>query len=214
MKYRHIIRFGVACAVGILSLAVTQSGICQYSRQYGTQGSYGSQGSNNMQGSQEMQNFKAQQQQKSQAYLAKYDQENKEFMNSIAGLQKNDKIQAFRDFLNGQYQKNCAFRKQMHDEMRAFLQKQMDKNPNMQQMMKDRMLSRIDGDYEEAKTFYAGKIAEDMAFLDQVQQDKSIDGQELNTKLKDFFTAQGQSGRAFAQEQQQKYQNNRTPASQ
>ncbi|MBN1914039.1 MAG: hypothetical protein JW788_06535 [Candidatus Omnitrophica bacterium] len=165
-----------------------------------------------MQGSAQMQEFKARQQKKSQDYLAKYDKENNEFMNSVGGLGKQEKIQAFRDFLSGQYEKNCAFRQEMHDDWRAFMQGQLDKNPNMQSYMKEQMLSRIDQDYEEARDFYAGKIEEDMQFLDQLSEDKSIDGQELNVRLKEFFQAQGASGREFAQGQQEKYRNRQIPS--
>ena len=203
MKHGHMVWFIASCALIIFSLAIPQHCAGQYSRQYNTQ--------YNKQWAQEMQNFKAQQEQKSKNYLAQYDKENGEFMSTVGMMQKEEKIMAFRNFLSGQYDKNCAFRKEMYDEYRAFLQKQLDRNPNMQPFMKEQMLSRIDQNYKEATEFYAGKIKEDMEFLDQMLKDKSIDGQELNTKLKEFFESQGAAGRAFAEGQQQQYRNRQMP---
>ena len=114
MKNGHAAWFIAGYVLIIFSLAMPRHCAGQTAGQY------------NMQNSAEMQNFKAQQQQKSQAYLAKYDQENKEFMSTVMSMQREEKINAFKEFLSGQYEKNYAFRKQMHDEMRAFLQKQLD----------------------------------------------------------------------------------------
>jgi hypothetical protein len=160
-----------------------------------------------MQASQASQDFKAGQQQKAQQYMSGLEKENQEFMNTLWGLGREEKISAFRGFISKQYDKNCAFRKQMHEEQRAFFEKQLNANPNMQPFMKERMFSRMDQDYEEAKAFYAGKQEEDMAFLDGLLKDKSIDGQELNTKLQEFFKSQKAEGQKFAEDQQQKYNN-------
>lgn len=184
----------------LLSLFVP---LCCFGQMMQNNNQYGRQGS--MQNSAEMQNFKAQQEQKQQAYLAQYDKANQDFISKAMAMPKEQKIQAFKDFFNEQYKKNCAFRKDMHDSWRAFMLKQLDKNPYIQQAMKDQMLARIDQDYADAQKFYATKISEDMQFLDELLQDKSIDGQELNKKLQEFFQSQGKSGREFAAGQQQKY---------
>lgn len=167
---------------------------------------------NNMQGSQEMQEFKSRQQQKMQEYMANFQEENNTFMMTLSSMQRDEKITAVRDFIRRQYDKNSAFRKQMYEEQRAFIQKRLNANPNIQQFMKDKMLSRIDQDYQELKAFHAGKINEDNEFLDSLLRDKSIDGQALNTKLQEFFQSQKTDAQEFLQRQQSKYKNQQRPS--
>jgi hypothetical protein len=158
-----------------------------------------------MQGSPEVRDFKERQQKKMQDYLAKFQEENNAFMSTLAGMQRDQKIIAVRDFIRNQYDKNSAFRKQMYEEQRAFIQKRLNANPNVQPFIEEKMLSRIDRDYQELKAFHAGKIAEDMEFLAGLLKDKSIDGQELNTKLQEFFQSQKADAQQFLQNQQRKY---------
>ncbi|MCM8780931.1 MAG: hypothetical protein NC908_03290 [Candidatus Omnitrophica bacterium] len=158
-----------------------------------------------IQDSKEVQDFKAKQQQEMQNYLAQFEKENKEFVKTLAGMPRDKKILAVKDFILKQYNKNCLFRKKMYEEQRAFIQRQLNDNPNIQPFMKKRMLSRIDQDYQELKDFHAGKIKQDMEFLDWLLKDKSIDGQELDKKLQEFFKSQKADAQEFLSSQQQKY---------
>jgi len=204
MRQKYIARCIIVCTINLLLyyLALPRQCLGQWQPQ--------SQ-SSSMQGSKEMQDFKARQQEKAKQYMSTLEKENQEFVNSLQGLGKEETISEYKDFISKQYDKNCAFRKQMNAEYRAFFEKQLNKNPNMQQSTKDRILSRIDQDYEEAKAFYAKKQEEDMEFLDGLLKDKSIDRQELNTKLQEFFKSQEAAGRDFAEKQKQKYRSQQYP---
>ncbi|MCM8774011.1 MAG: hypothetical protein NC820_04685 [Candidatus Omnitrophica bacterium] len=160
-----------------------------------------------LQNSPETEAFKERQQKKMQDYLANFERENKEFVRTLEGMSRDKKILAVKDFISKQYDKNCAFRKKMYEEQRSFIKKQLNKNPNMPKMMKDRMLTRIDEDYQELKDFHAKKIKEDMEFLDNLLKDKSIDGEELNSKLQEFFKGQKLDAQNFLNRQQRRYQN-------
>jgi hypothetical protein len=201
MKQGYIIWFTVVFIGNIFFfLAIPKQCLGQAQGQYG------------MQGSQEAQDFKAQLQQKRQQFMSEFEKEKEEFTNTLWGLPRDKKILAEKGFLSKQYDKNCAFRKQVYEEQCAFLQEQLNANPNMQPFMKEKMLSRIGQDYEEAKAFYAAKQEEDMLFLDGLLKDKSIDGEELNTKLQEFFKSQEADSQKFLEGRQQKY-NNRQPPS-
>ncbi|MCM8827099.1 MAG: hypothetical protein NC904_06240 [Candidatus Omnitrophica bacterium] len=160
-----------------------------------------------LQNSPQTQEFKERQQKKMQDYLANFERENKEFVKTLEGMSREQKILAVKDFISKQYEKNCAFRKKMYEEQRSFIKKQLNKNPNMPKMMKERMLARIDEDYNELKDFHAKKIEEDMEFLDNLLKDSSIDGQELNNKLQEFFKGQKLDAQNFLNRQQRRYHN-------
>lgn len=197
-----------SCIVGVgvflLSFVFAVSGECpaQMSGKYRTQGSAGTQ----WQAGGAMQEFKAQQQQKMQQYLAQYEKENKEFMATIAGMPKEAMLASLKEHILKQYDKTTAFRDQAFKEWRVFIGNQLNANPNMQQAMKDQMLARMDQDYQEQKAFFAGKLEEDKAFLDELKRDVSIAGQALSAKLQEFFQSQNDDAKEFLKSQQQKYQ--------
>ncbi len=211
VRLAQVIAAGSVLAVGLCGLtgtAVASSGGFPRQRpQMGRAGSRGgSQSGGSPQQSPEVQAFKARQQQKMQQYLQQFDAQNKEFLNTLSGIfGRTEKIESLRSFIRKQYDQNSAFRKTMYEEQRAFVQGRLDANPDAQPMMKERMLSRIDEDYAQLKEFHAGKLREDMAFLDGLLRDQSLDGEALNKALSDFFKSQKTDAQEFLQGQQQKY---------
>ena len=156
-------------------------------------------------GSPEMQQFKAQQQQKIQEYLDQLNRNGKIFMQSLAGKSKDQILEELKVFKTEQYYKNSAFRQQMHEEQKAFISKRFDENPNANTAMKDRMLNRIDQDFEDLKAFHAGKHEENMEFIDRLAADESMQGEKLMSTIQDFFKSQKADAKAFLQQQQSRY---------
>ncbi len=157
-----------------------------------------------MQSSGEAQNFKARQEEKMRQYLERFNQENQAFLPTLAPMGRNEKLKAVKTFISKQYRQNSDFRKKMYEEQRAFLQERFKANPHVQPAMKERMLSRINQSYADMKAFHEGKFREDTAFLDGLIKDISLDGQELNTALQEFFQSQKADARDFLESQQQK----------
>lgn len=162
-------------------------------------------------GSMQMGKLFSQQQARLQEFLAEEAAEGKEFMNSMQGKPKPELIQALKEFKTRQYEKNSAFRQQMHEERIASFEKAMAERPGARPEMKEHALARFTKSYEEFKVFFAGKHQENMDFLDKVGADSSLEGQALNEKLQAFFQAQKESAKAFMDQKKGQRQNQGQP---
>ncbi len=154
-----------------------------------------------------LEQFKLRQQKKSREYTEQLDRENEDFLKTLAGKSKEEKLEAIRIFKTGHYRKNCAFREKMYQERRARIEQQLGARPNMPLARKEQIFARIDRDYEELKAFHAQKQQENMSFIDALLKDSSIEGEKLAKAVQDFFKAQKADARKFLEDQQEKYQN-------
>ena len=137
--------------------------------------------------------WQAQQQEKTQAFLAQEEADGKAFMASLAGKPKAEKLAAIRRFKTGQYERNCDFRDEMIQERRrGIVAAQASRAPGGGSGAGGGawLLKRMEANYEEMKAFFAGKHAENLAFLDKVAADASLDGPALDQALTAFFQAQ------------------------
>ena len=162
-------------------------------------------------GSMQMGKLFSQQQARLQEFLAEEAAEGKEFMNSMQGKPKSELIQALKEFKTRQYEKNSAFRQQMHEERIAAFDNAMAERPGARPEMREHALARFTKSYEEFKAFFAGKHQENMDFLDKVGADSSLEGQALNEKLQAFFQAQKESAKAFMDQKKGQRQNQGQP---
>ncbi|HNV69417.1 MAG TPA: hypothetical protein PKO06_06970 [Candidatus Ozemobacteraceae bacterium] len=150
-------------------------------------------------GGADMQAVRAEQQQKTKAFLDAELKEGQEFMASIAGKPKGEKIVAIRAFKTAQYEKNCAFREERYQERKVFLQGRSGQAGGMNAVMKEKMIDRLEADYREVKEFFAGKHQENMTFLDGVLANVALDGAALDQALQEFFQEQKKSAQQFMQ---------------
>ncbi|HQG29943.1 MAG TPA: hypothetical protein PLY73_15425 [Candidatus Ozemobacteraceae bacterium] len=145
--------------------------------------------------SQAVQEFMAAQRQKSQAFQEAENNDGKAFMAALAGKPKAEKIAAVRTFKTEQYEKNCAFREQMMAEWDAFLATQGSSNVGAAQGRREMMKQRMAEQNSKIKAFFAQKHAENMAFLDRMLADSSMDGAALDKEMSTFFQNQKASAK-------------------
>ncbi len=153
----------------------------------------------------------SEQQARLQEFLAEEAAEGKQFMASMQGKPKSELIQALKEFKTRQYEKNSAFRQQMHAERIAAFEKAVAEGPGARPEMREQALARFTRSYEEFKAFFAGKHQENMDFLDKVGADSNLEGQALNEKLQAFFQSQKESAKAFMSQKKGQRQNQGQP---
>ncbi|MFZ2958212.1 MAG: hypothetical protein WA705_15090 [Candidatus Ozemobacteraceae bacterium] len=78
-------------------------------------------------------------------------------------------------------------------------QGQESSGPGMSAGMKEQRLARINAEYEEMKSFFAGKHAENLAFLDKMAADQTMDGPALNQAIQAFFQSQKADAQQYMQ---------------
>jgi len=144
-----------------------------------------------------MQAFMAAQRQKSQAFQETENSDGKAFMATLAGKQKEEKITAVRTFKTEQYEKNCAFREQMTAEWETFLATQGSSNNGAAQGRREMMKQRMAEQNAKIKAFFAQKHAENMAFLDRMLADTSVDGAALDKEMSTFFQNQKAAAKEY-----------------
>ncbi|NLI78198.1 MAG: hypothetical protein GX442_17405 [Candidatus Riflebacteria bacterium] len=189
--------FPLMAGVLALCLAAIPLGAQVGSRQ-GRQGPRGMAGG--MASDPEMQAFQQQQKAKTDQFMAELDQRAKEFMPTLAGLPKADKLAAVRAYKTDYFQRNSAFRLEMHQAHRAFVAQRMAAR-GMPPQAQATMLGRIDASYAEFVAFHEKKHQENMAFLDGLEKDPALDGPALDKALADFFKSQKEDARKFLEEQ-------------
>ena len=123
--------------------------------------------------------------------------EGREFMESLAGKSKAEKIAAVRTFKTTQYEKNCTFREKMIAERDEFLAKIWASGSAPPQQMQGMMKKRFADQNAKIKEFFAKKHEENMAFLDKVLADASLDGPGLDKAMGDFFKTQKATAEDF-----------------
>lgn len=155
----------------------------------------------------ELQAFKEEMQKKSAAHMEKVNQEAQDFLKTLSGKSREEILDAVRDYKTDYYNKNCAFREEMQQERMGFFNKRFDANPNMSQEMKDRMVSRLQQQYEELQAFHVQKHAENLAYIDQIEADTSLQGQEMMQAIQEFFQSQKDDAREFMEQSYGGYQN-------
>lgn len=143
--------------------------------------------------------FKQSQQMKAHEFLEKEIQDGKDFSATMTGKKKEEKLQAVREFKTEQYEKNCAFREEMHNSQKSFMEAQF-QGGSGNSMMKQKMFARIDSDYEEMKVFFTQKHSENMNFIDNLLKNPTIDGAESDKTLSDFFQSQKDSAKEFMEQ--------------
>jgi len=185
----------VACLVVLLIVCLTPNASAQKGQ--GRQGRQLGQAKMGQAGGAELEAFKAKQQSKTQEFLVQEAADGKAFVDTISSKPKHEIISATREFKTAQYEKNSEFREKMHNERLTFVEARMGKNPNMPADMKEKRLSSIKADYEEMKVFFAKKHAENMAFLDKMLVDETMEGAALNKALQGFFQSQKDSAKVF-----------------
>lgn len=154
-------------------------------------------------GNAEVMAFREEMQKKSQEYQAQEAAEGEAFMQSLAGRPKADLLSALRVFKTEQFQKNTVFRTELSASWLAFIEKRLSSNPQGNPARLQQMKARMASNEEEMKTFFAGKHAENMAFLDKVAADPTLEGQALTTALKTFFQGQKESAKTFMDQRRQ-----------
>jgi len=162
-------------------------------------------------GNMQMGKLFSEQQARLQEFLAEEAAEGKQFMESMQGKPKSELIQALKEFKTRQYEKNSAFRQQMHEERIAAFEKAVAERLGARPEMQEHALARFTKSYEEFKVFFAGKHQENMDFLDKVGADSSLEGQALNEKLQAFFQGQKESAKAFMDQKKGQRQNQGQP---
>lgn len=144
-----------------------------------------------------VQEFMAAQRQKSQTFQETENSDGKAFMATLTRKPKAEKIAAVRTFKTEQYEKNCAFREQMTAEWEAFLAKQGTSNDSAAQGRREMMKQRMEGQNVKIKAFFAQKHAENMAFLDRMLADSTMDGAALDKEMSAFFQSQKTSAKEY-----------------
>ncbi|HNY10053.1 MAG TPA: hypothetical protein PKK26_00550 [Candidatus Wallbacteria bacterium] len=144
-----------------------------------------------------MKEFRQAQEKKTAEYLEKQDTAAQEFMKTLTGSARDEKLKAIKEFKTAHYNENCEFRDKMHAETLDFVKKRMEARKSMPEAMKNKMIARLESEYEEFKKFHEKKNAENMEFLDKLIADKTKDGTELETILKDFFKSQKDDAKEF-----------------
>jgi hypothetical protein len=177
--------------------------------QFGGQG-----GGGGMMKNPEFQNLMAEQKKKGQEFQAAEESEGKEFMQTLSGKSKPEIIEAIRTFKTQVYTKNCEFRETMYNERRAFVENFQPKGNaggnntgsgnvgggKTGETMKAKMLERMAANNEEMKNFFKQKQDENMAFLDKMSADDSVQGEDLMKKLQEFFQSQKADAQSYMQQ--------------
>ena len=138
----------------------------------------------------------AEQKSKSGEFQAAEVKDAEEFSKTLAGKGKPEILEAVRAFKTEKYAKNCEFRDALYGETRAFAENFQTRGGSGE-TMKARMLKRLEANYEERKNFFKQKHHENMAFLDKLASDDSIQGQALMNKLQEFFRSQKEAAKAY-----------------
>ncbi|MBU1109906.1 MAG: hypothetical protein KKB51_24710 [Candidatus Riflebacteria bacterium] len=147
--------------------------------------------------------FMAAQAKKGEEFNALEAKEGKEFMATLIGKSKEEKIAAIRTFKTTQYENNCDFREKMLAERDAFmadLQSKSGSNSAGANPQRAMMESRKAQMNTKITNFFAQKHAENMAYLDEVLKDPSIDGTSLDKALSSFFQKQKADAGKFMNE--------------
>ena len=147
--------------------------------------------------------FRADMQKKSQEYQAQEAAEGEAFMQSLAGNSKANLLSALREFKTRQYHKNTSFRADLSSSWLEFIEKRLNTSPQGNPAMLQQMKARMASNEEEMKSFFATKHTENMAFLDKVAADPTLEGQALTTALKTFFQGQKESAKGFMDQRRQ-----------
>ncbi len=190
-RWFPVIAGGLALCLAAIPLAA------QMESRQGRQGPLGMSGG--MASDPEMQAFQQEQKAKTDQFLAELDRRAKEFMPTLAGKPKADKLAAVRAYKTDYFQRNSAFRKEMHEARRAFVARRLAAR-SMPPQAQAAMLGRIDASYAEFVAFHEKKHQENMAFLDRLAQDPAMDGPALDQALADFFKSQKEDARQFLEE--------------
>ncbi len=138
----------------------------------------------------------SQQAAKSKVFQEQEAAEGKAFGATLAGMNKTAKIQALREFKTRQYEKNTAFRDEMFQERRAFLQSRTGGNPQASARLQT-VLATMEKGQQDMAVFFLTKHQENMAFLDAVAADATLDGPALDEKIQGFFQNQKAAAKTF-----------------
>ncbi len=141
--------------------------------------------------------FMEKQKEKGKEFTEAENKEGKEFMETLAGKPKAEKIAAIRAFKTTQYEKNCAFREKLVAERDEFIAKTWAAGNAPPQKMQERLKSRFAEQNAKIKEFFEKKHQENMAFLDKVLADATLDGAALDKAMSEFFQAQKASAEEF-----------------
>jgi hypothetical protein len=133
----------------------------------------------------------------------------KALMASLAGKPKAEKLAAIKAFKIQQYEKNCAFREEQHKERLAQVEQRLQARQNANPQARQTRLASVEQNYTEAKAFFAQKHQENLAFLDKVAQDPTLDGPALDKTLEDFFQAQKAAAQEYMAKRRAEAERNR-----
>ncbi|PKK88123.1 MAG: hypothetical protein CVV64_20165 [Candidatus Wallbacteria bacterium HGW-Wallbacteria-1] len=133
--------------------------------------------------------------------LDKTTESGRNFLESIKGMSKDEIIVSARKYKTEFYNDNCRFRQQMYLKRRGFFEETINALPAVSDFARKALLQRIDADYEELKSFHEGKHAENMAFLDEIDENETLKGQKLTQAMEAFFSSQKDDARQFINQQ-------------